>query len=218
MAWGHVELVRELRLPPTTKLILFALASRANKEDQCWPSIGKLCADTGLQRRTVQLHLARLVKQGVVVRETRSGRSNVLRLNLEARSEVTGPIAGVANATSAADHSLSKGCTTCTPPAHVVHPPVHQVHPTCASHAPEVKREENKKQKEKEQRSVDSVDRSDLNASFSEAKWWKTEAGMIAKGVELAQPAAPGESGYQYRQRLFRAIAERERQRSTRSG
>ena len=44
MAWRHIELVRELPLQPTSKLILFALASRANDEGRfCWPSMRKLC-------------------------------------------------------------------------------------------------------------------------------------------------------------------------------
>jgi DNA-binding transcriptional MocR family regulator len=128
VAWRHIELVRELPPQPTSKLILFALASRANDEGRCWPSMRKLCQDTGLARRTVQLHMGRLTAQGAVMREVRIGRASGLRLELQALRDAT---------YSTAHAQESPGCgqpvpdgrirciprrTRCTHPAHAVHP------------------------------------------------------------------------------------------------
>src|SRR4029077_17469314 len=114
VTWWHVEVVRELRLPPTAKLVLYALASRANPEDRCWPSIATLAADTGLKRRAVQLHVGRLVKRGAIVREVRPGRSNALRLDLQAllASASTGSSASQGLTGGQLDRG---GRTSCTP-------------------------------------------------------------------------------------------------------
>ncbi len=40
-------------VPPAHKLVLLALAEHADPVGQCWPSIARLTADTGLARSTV---------------------------------------------------------------------------------------------------------------------------------------------------------------------
>jgi hypothetical protein len=47
MAWQHIHFVRDLELPALQKLVLFALASRADQAGECWPSIQTLRIDTG---------------------------------------------------------------------------------------------------------------------------------------------------------------------------
>jgi DNA-binding transcriptional MocR family regulator len=118
VAWRHIELVRELALQPTSKLILFALASRANDEGRCWPSIRKVCQDTGLARRTVQLHVGRLTEQGAVMREVRIGRVSGLRLELQALRDVT---SSTVHAQESPDcgQPVPEGRIRCIPPAHV---------------------------------------------------------------------------------------------------
>lgn len=82
MAWQHIHFVRDLELPALRKLVLFALASRADQAGECWPSIHTLRIDTGLAHRTVQYHLNALVQHGHVIRHERRGSSALLRLQL----------------------------------------------------------------------------------------------------------------------------------------
>ena len=62
MGFEHIAFVREAALAPVQKLVLYALASRADSRGRCWPSIERLCRDTGLSRRAVQIHLGVLVR------------------------------------------------------------------------------------------------------------------------------------------------------------
>ena len=201
-------MVRELRLPPTVKLVLYALASRANSQDRCWPSIATLAADTGLQRRAVQLHLGRLVQRGALVREVRPGRSNALRLILQALlASVVAPGSSTSPC-SKGDQFDGRARTSCTPGAHVVHPPAHQVHPSCARGAPEVKREGVMKLKKKGGASTAPVDKPQAPAQPPQSPWWRSDAGVRAKGAELGLPARVGESSRHYKNRLFKELHE----------
>ena len=82
MAYEHFIHVRDLDRPYLQKLILFALAARADDGGQCAVSIDGLGADTGLARRTVQLHLQALLTAQLVSREVRPGRTPLVRLHL----------------------------------------------------------------------------------------------------------------------------------------
>ena len=119
MAWEHINLVRPTALQYIAKLILFALASRVDDEGKCWPSIDTICHDTGLKRRTTQLHLKGLVETGYVIRHERLGRTALLRLNLRML------------ATSVPETV-----------AHALHPGVHATPNSGAGHAPEVEIEQ----------------------------------------------------------------------------
>ncbi|MCU0891154.1 MAG: helix-turn-helix domain-containing protein [Sandarakinorhabdus sp.] len=62
-------------LPPTEKLVLMALADRANDDgQQCYPSIRELCRKSGASERTVQGCIKRLVEAGHLTRDERPGR------------------------------------------------------------------------------------------------------------------------------------------------
>lgn len=86
------------------KLTLLALADRADEEHQCFPSIARLAADTGLNRKTVMASIQRLIKADLMadtgMRRGLSGQVRVYQLGVEAlpvfRSEngVTVPKAG----------------------------------------------------------------------------------------------------------------------------
>jgi hypothetical protein len=131
MTWEHVCLVRELELAPLQKLVLFALASRANAAGDAWPSIQRLRRDTGLSRRAVQIHLGRLVALGAISRDSHRGRSNQLRLTLErlSASRGLGEVESVDKLSQGA-HVVRPPCAphaqplriSCAPPAHAVHP------------------------------------------------------------------------------------------------
>ena len=208
MAWRHIEFVRELALQPTSKLILFALASRANNEGRCWPSMRRLCQDTGLARRTVQLHIGRLTEQGAVVREVRAGRVSGLRLELQALRDVTSSTAE-AQGSPDGGQPVSEGRIRCTPPAYMVHPPAHQVHRSCARGAPEVKREDPMNIQRKNATNAATVDNWPNASRPAEAPWWSSKAGVILQGVELAVSAHPGEDYRHYKDRLFKIWSER---------
>jgi len=52
----------------------------ANDEGHAWPSVRSLEARTGLSDRTIQRSLAKLVEEGLVVRNERAGRSTVYQV------------------------------------------------------------------------------------------------------------------------------------------
>ncbi|OYZ14337.1 MAG: hypothetical protein B7Y35_11250 [Sphingomonadales bacterium 28-64-96] len=63
-------------LPPTEKLVLMALADRANDDGvQCYPGIREICRKTGASERTVQGCIKRLVEAGHLTRNERPGKS-----------------------------------------------------------------------------------------------------------------------------------------------
>ncbi|BAU93414.1 hypothetical protein MPPM_4809 [Methylorubrum populi] len=66
MKWAKRQRVRT-----TCRVVLNALADRADKEDKCWPSQALLASETGLAVRTVRLVLAELEAGGVIVRQHR---------------------------------------------------------------------------------------------------------------------------------------------------
>ena len=64
--------VRDLKLgEPSAKLVLYALASRADDEGYAYPSVNRIARDTGLSRRTVQRRLDELAAAGLIERHVR---------------------------------------------------------------------------------------------------------------------------------------------------
>lgn len=194
MAWQHIHLIRQLKLPHIEKLVLFALASRVDDVGECWPSVATLRADTGLAHRTVQYHLRSLVARGLVNREERRGATAVLRLRL---CEPCGgaPPAGV-------QEDGNKGCC--------VHPPMQDVHADGAPAAPEVTKELpiNRHQQPsagKLSTKTRNQSASRMNDEDDKKAWWTTHAGIDAKGRELELPPRPGEAYAEYKDRLFTA-------------
>jgi len=61
MAWA-------LKQPGKTaeKFLLIVIANYADENGQAWPSVERLCADTGMSRATVQRSLRKLEKAGLV--------------------------------------------------------------------------------------------------------------------------------------------------------
>ena len=176
MAWEHINLVRQVPLQYIAKLILFALASRVDDEGKCWPSIDTICLDTGLKRRTTQLHLKALVERGYVIRHERSGRTALLQLSMG---------------------MLTTGAAT-TPP-HNLHTGVHAMPESGAGHAPEVEIEQ------PINRQVRKLSTTGNPAARNTAPtmWWASHAGIDAKGRELQVLPHPGEGYAEYKDRLF---------------
>jgi len=69
MAWKHVLLVRELAAEAVShvaRLVLYALAARADDDGVCYPSGAQIAADTGLHRATAAKGVKECEAQGYV--------------------------------------------------------------------------------------------------------------------------------------------------------
>ena len=65
----------------TWKLVLLALADRADESGRCYPSEARLTRDTGMNRKTIIKAIASLEEEGLVTVDRRSGEVNVYQLN-----------------------------------------------------------------------------------------------------------------------------------------
>ncbi|KQO76446.1 helix-turn-helix domain-containing protein [Methylobacterium sp. Leaf88] len=79
--------VKRQQVRTTCRVVLTALADRADKQGQCWPSQATIAADTGLAVRTVRLVLAELTAAQVIQRMPRGNRlggraADLITLNL----------------------------------------------------------------------------------------------------------------------------------------
>ena len=64
----------------TDKLVLLSLADRANEAHQCYPSIIRLAADTGCNRKTVMEAIRRLEELGLIEANKAWGKGTVYQL------------------------------------------------------------------------------------------------------------------------------------------
>ena len=66
MAWA-------LKQPAKTneKFLLIVIANYADEKGHAWPSVDRLCVDTGMARATVQRALRKLEKNGFITRHKR---------------------------------------------------------------------------------------------------------------------------------------------------
>lgn len=75
--------VRNLRLPPTQKLVAFALADMANDYGESWPLNSTLIAITGLSERAVQGAVSALRAASIIAVVTKRGTSSRYFVNLD---------------------------------------------------------------------------------------------------------------------------------------
>jgi Helix-turn-helix domain len=81
MSWHHVRAVFDIEgIPPTRKLVLLALARRAGDEGRAWPSIPRLCRDTGLSDRAVRYALKALAETELLTVHRAPGRGLSMHL------------------------------------------------------------------------------------------------------------------------------------------
>lgn len=103
------------------KLILLALADKANEEGECWPGMDTVAAMAGLSMRQVSTHLGKIEQAGLIVRKRRRstlGRlgRNVYHLNIASGSSF--PVdqrkstSGSTEQVDQADHRKSDVVTT----------------------------------------------------------------------------------------------------------
>jgi DNA-binding transcriptional regulator YhcF (GntR family) len=81
----QIRALLDVEARPAAKLVLLALALRAGSDGRAWPSVGRLCADTGLSNASVRRALQSLAQAGHLGVDHRPGRSllvTVTALNL----------------------------------------------------------------------------------------------------------------------------------------
>ena len=201
MALEHIALIRDLDVPPPQKLLLFALASRADHAGRCWPSVQRVCRDTGLSRRAVQIHLGHLEACGALVRDGRSGRSSVYRLTLDRARTASneGSRKPEVENTEQRDTHMRMSCAA---PAHAVRTPAQVMHRRGAHHAPEVKTELSIKSQEKPVDAAAPVDKRPVQRT---TPWWRSRQAVLQMGVDLGLPPRPGETYSVYKDRVYKA-------------
>jgi Helix-turn-helix domain len=65
MTWQRARAVLDLEgIDPTAKFVLIAVALRAGTDGRAWPSVARVCRDTGLGDRAVRMAIKRLAKAG----------------------------------------------------------------------------------------------------------------------------------------------------------
>jgi len=69
-------------LKPSTKLVLLALADRANDSGECWPSTARLVSDTGLNRKTAMSCTQELNNIGLITITKKTGTGNKYHINI----------------------------------------------------------------------------------------------------------------------------------------
>jgi hypothetical protein len=111
----QVRALLDVDVRPTAKLVLLALGLRAGTDGRAWPSVARLCADTGLSARAVRYAVQSLAEAGHLGVDHRPGRSLIVTVT-------AAPLAGVAR--------------------HVVPVPRHLTTKSAAPGAPRIKKEE----------------------------------------------------------------------------
>ena len=69
------------KLRASLKLVLLALADRANEDHTCFPGIARMAKDTGLNRQTIMAAFAALEQSGLLSIERRPGHVSLYHLN-----------------------------------------------------------------------------------------------------------------------------------------
>lgn len=82
MSFVHMAAVMQMKIgDPAAKLVLLALADRADKETgQCWPSLARIAEDTELSVTTVKRRLNKLEERGLIRRDQRDHNSTLYTL------------------------------------------------------------------------------------------------------------------------------------------
>ena len=87
-SFNLVKAVRQISMPPTTKLVAITLATYADYETgECYPSIQTLMDDTGLSNRAVGLHIKHIENLGILVVDRSNGRRSYYRFDVEILSK-----------------------------------------------------------------------------------------------------------------------------------
>lgn len=106
--FNFVKAVRQISMPPTTKLVAITLATYADYETgECYPSIQTLMDDTGLSNRVVCQHIKNIEKMGILVADRSNGRRSYYRFDVEILSKAVTQGHSSDNESSDSDNNTS---------------------------------------------------------------------------------------------------------------
>ncbi|MEB8380663.1 helix-turn-helix domain-containing protein [Acinetobacter junii] len=106
--FNFVKAVRQISMPPTTKLVAITLATYADYETgECYPSIQTLMDDTGLSNRAVGLHIKHIENLGILVVDRSNGRRSYYRFDVEILSKAVTQGHSSDNKSSDSDNNTS---------------------------------------------------------------------------------------------------------------
>ena len=107
-SFNFVKAVRQISMPPTTKLVAITLATYADYETgECYPSIQTLMDDTGLSNRVVCQHIKNIEKMGILVADRSNGRRSYYRFDVEILSKAVTQGHSSDNKSSDSDNNTS---------------------------------------------------------------------------------------------------------------
>lgn len=107
-SFNFVKAVRQISMPPTTKLVAITLATYADYETgECYPSIQTLMDDTGLSNRAVGLHIKHIENLGILVVDRSNGRRSYYRFDVEILSKAVTQGHSSDNKSSDSDNNTS---------------------------------------------------------------------------------------------------------------
>lgn len=107
-SFNFVKAVRQISMPPTTKLVAITLATYADYETgECFPSIQTLMDDTGLSNRAVGLHIKHIENLGILVVDRSNGRRSYYRFDVEILSKAVTQGHSSDNESSDSDNNTS---------------------------------------------------------------------------------------------------------------
>ena len=67
---------------PLRKLVLLKLADNANDQGECWPSYQYIADQCEMSKRSVMVHISKLVEDGFLKKEIRIGGEKINKSNL----------------------------------------------------------------------------------------------------------------------------------------
>ena len=109
----------ELKLKANDKLVLLALADHANDDGECYPSLRKIEAKTGLSKQGLINAIKRLMDLGLIEKQFRTRQDGGQTSNL-----YTLTLDGVVNEVyPPSQQDVPPQSTGCTPPVNQVYPP-----------------------------------------------------------------------------------------------
>lgn len=73
--------VWDMDLPINIKMVCLALCDQANDQGECYPSIATICKRCSLEERAIRRNIQALEEMNILLREYRTGRSTIYRLN-----------------------------------------------------------------------------------------------------------------------------------------
>ena len=83
MYWDRVRAIMASERAPTERLILIAIADHIGSGGRCWPSTSRLASMAGIKRPSASRIIKRLLLDGVLTVQRRSGRSTVYEIQWE---------------------------------------------------------------------------------------------------------------------------------------